>query len=61
MSYFSEPYTRNKNRIKLELDLSNYATKYEFKNATCVDTSNFPKNAELATILVIIFWNLTIF
>ena len=27
MSYFPEPYTRNKNKIKVELDLSNYATK----------------------------------
>ena len=37
-SYFSEPYTRDKNK-KVELDLSNYATKFDLKNATGLDTS----------------------
>ena len=27
MSYFPEPYTRNKKKIKAELELSNYAKK----------------------------------
>ena len=27
MSYFAEPFTRSKNKINVELDLSNYATK----------------------------------
>ena len=27
MSYFPEPYTYSKNKIKVELDLSNYAIK----------------------------------
>ena len=27
MSYFPEPYSHSKNKIKIELDLSNYATK----------------------------------
>ena len=27
MNYFSEPNTRSKNKTKVELDLSNYATK----------------------------------
>ena len=27
MSYFSEPYTHSKSKLKVELDLSNYATK----------------------------------
>ena len=27
MSYFTEPCPRSKNKIKVELDLSNYATK----------------------------------
>ena len=26
-------------RVKVELDLTNYATKADFKSATCVDTS----------------------
>ena len=29
--------------MKVELDLSNYATKADLKNATAVDTSNFAK------------------
>ena len=29
MNYFPEPYTRCKNKIKVELDLSIYATKYD--------------------------------
>ena len=29
--------------MKVELDLSNYATKAYLKNATCVDTSKFSK------------------
>ena len=37
MSYFLEPYTRSKNKIKVKLDLSNYATKFELKNRTGVD------------------------
>ena len=28
-------------RVKVELDLSNYATKADFKNARVVDTSDF--------------------
>ena len=31
MSYFPEPYTRSQNKIKVELDLSNYATKSDLK------------------------------
>ena len=29
MSYFPEPYTRSKNKIKVELGLPNYATKFD--------------------------------
>ena len=42
-SYFPEPYNRSRNKIKVELDLSNYATKSDLKNATGVDTSKFVK------------------
>ena len=31
MSYFPQPYTRSKSKIKVELDLSNYATKSDLK------------------------------
>ena len=50
MSYFPEPYTRSKNKTKVELDLSNYSTKFDLKNATGVDTSKFAKKADLATL-----------
>ena len=38
MSYFLEPYTRSKDKIKVELDLSNNATKSVLKNVTGVYT-----------------------
>ena len=37
-------------RVKVELDLSNYATKAELKNATGADTSKFAKMADLANL-----------
>ena len=55
MNYFSEPYTRNKNKIKVELDLSNYATKFDVKNVTEVDKSKFAEKIDLNTILDKIF------
>ena len=33
--------------VKVELYLSNYATKADLKNATGVDTSDFPKKTDL--------------
>ena len=37
-------------RVKVELDLPNYATEADFKNATGVETSKFAKKAELADL-----------
>ena len=37
-------------RVKVELDLSDYATKSDFKNATGVDASNFAKKINLANL-----------
>ena len=54
MSDFPEPYTRTKNKIKLELGLSNYATKSYLKNATSIETSDFDKKIDLNTIIFII-------
>ena len=45
--YFPEPKSSG-GRVKVELDFSNYATKSDFKNATDVDTSKFPKKVDLA-------------
>ena len=38
MSFFPEPYTPSKKKIKFELYLSNYATKTDFKKATGVNS-----------------------
>ena len=35
---------------RFELDLSNYATKADFKSATVVNTSRFAKNVDLAKL-----------
>ena len=40
--YFSEPKSSG-GRVKVELDLSNYAAKTDLKNATGVETSSFAK------------------
>ena len=37
-------------KVKVELDLSNYATKVDLKNATGVDTSNLGKKTDLANL-----------
>ena len=50
MSYFPERYAWSKNKIKVELDLSNYATKSDLKSGTGVDTSNFVKKSHLASL-----------
>ena len=42
MSYFPVPYSYSKNRMIVELYLSNYAAKSELKRATGADTSEFP-------------------
>ena len=36
--------------MKVELDLSNYTTKEDFKNATGVDTSKFARKVDLASL-----------
>ena len=40
---FPEPCTHNKNKMKVELDLPNYATKSDSKGATGIDASKFIK------------------
>ena len=46
--YFPESKSL-KERVKDELDISNYATKADLKNATEVDTSKFAKKVDLAS------------
>ena len=50
MSYYP-PYKSSSNNIKVELDLSNYATKNDLKNITHVDVSSFASKSNLATKL----------
>ena len=45
--YFTKPNSLGAN-VKVELDLSNYATKSDLKNATGADTLSFTKNTDLA-------------
>ena len=49
MSYFP-PYNYSKNKIELELDLSNFATKYDLKSATGADASECAKKYDLANL-----------
>ena len=49
----SEYFPKSKSlggRVKVELDLSNYTTKADFKNATGVDTSKSAKKVDLAIL-----------
>ena len=46
---FPKPKSLEAN-VKVELDLSNYATKADLKNATGVDTSDFAKKTDLANL-----------
>ena len=43
-------YTCNKNNIKVELDLSNYATKSDLKIDAAVNTSDFVMKADLTRL-----------
>ena len=44
------PYGHSKNKIEVELDLCNYATKSDIKTATGVDTSQFTEKYDLANL-----------
>ena len=44
--YFPEPKSFGR-RVKVELDLSNYATKADLKNATGINTSKFAEKVDL--------------
>ena len=49
MSYYP-PYRSSSNNIKVELDLSNYATKDDVKNITHVDVSSYATKTNLAAL-----------
>ena len=50
MSIYYPPYKSSGNNIKVELDLTNYATKTDLKNITHVDVSNFASKTNLAAL-----------
>ena len=47
--YFPKPKSSRAN-VKVELDLSNYATNADLKNVTGVDTAGFYKKTDLANL-----------
>ena len=49
MSYYP-PYKSSSNNVKVELDLTNYATKTDLKNITHVDVSSFSSKTTLAAL-----------
>ena len=48
--YFPKPYEPFGGDINVTVDLSNYATKYDIKNITHVDTSSFALKTNLANL-----------
>ena len=49
MSYYP-PYKSSSNNVKVELNLTNYATKTDLKNITHVDVSSFASKTNLAAL-----------
>ena len=50
MSQYFPPYKSSGRDIKVELDLSSYATKTDLKNVTHIDVSSFVSKANLASL-----------
>ena len=50
MSQYFPPYRSFGRNINVKVDLSNYATKSDLKEATGIDTSNFALKLNLASI-----------
>ena len=48
--YFPKPYELFEGDINVKVDLSNYATIADSKNATGIDTSNFALKSNLVTL-----------
>ena len=48
MSAYYPPYRSSSNNVKVELDLTNYATKTDLKNIAHVDVSSFASKTNLA-------------
>ena len=50
MTTYYPPYKSSSNNVKVELDLTNYATKTNLKNITHVDMSSFASKTNLAAL-----------
>ena len=50
MSTYYPPYKSSSQNVKVELDLTNYATKTDLKNITHVDVSSFASKTNLAAL-----------
>ena len=50
MSQYYPPYKSSSNNIKVELDLTNYATENDLKNITHVDVSSFASKPNLTAL-----------
>ena len=50
MSKYFPPYNNSSKNIKVELDLSNYATKKDIKDITHIDASGFASKTNLAAL-----------
>ena len=48
--YFPKPYKSFDGDINVKLDLSNYATKSDLKNATGIDTSKLAAKSDLVSL-----------
>ena len=48
--YFLKPYETFRGDLNVKVDLSNYATKADLKDATVIDTSNFVLKSSLASL-----------
>ena len=50
MSQYYPPYKSSSNNVKVELDLTNFATKMNLKNITQIDVSSFASKTNLAAL-----------
>ena len=50
MSTYYPPYKSSSNNVKVELELTNYATKTDLKNITHVDVSSFASKTNLPAL-----------
>ena len=50
IQYFSKPYKSFEGNVNVKVDFSNYATKWDIKNISQVDTSSFALKRNLACL-----------